>query len=365
MEPGTGALCSGASELRNEDWTGELVAELQETTVEVGTPVSSSAHEAGEHLARLRFQAGTVARAHDLAVVAAGLHPFSAWEGHERPPIERYRKIEERYGRIARDEHIYGMHIHVGVPDGVDRLGVINVLRQYLPHLLGLSASSPFLEGGDTGFASYRAILWRRWPNSGVPPRFESSAEFDHYVQMMLDAGVMADPWNIYWSLRAHPEYPTIEFRVTDVCPNLRDAVALTALARALVHATVTGELGDDMLEHMSPGVEQEVLRVNEWRAARDGLDAVIIDTRASAGHEPLRTAVERLIERTAASAEALGDVTQHGQLRTILERGNAADRMRSLMSERQSMQHLVDWLRDETLVGTGLDRRAVQRDGE
>jgi carboxylate-amine ligase len=121
VDPASGALRSRASDLRAEDWTGELVAELQETTIEIGTPVSSDAATAEEHLSRLRLQAGTVAAAQGLAIVAAGVHPFSAWEGHERPPIERYRSIEARYGRIARDEHIFGMHVHVGVPEGVNR----------------------------------------------------------------------------------------------------------------------------------------------------------------------------------------------------------------------------------------------------
>jgi glutamate---cysteine ligase / carboxylate-amine ligase len=114
------------------------------------------------------------------------------------------------------------MHVHVGVPEDVDRLALINVLRHYLPHLLALSASSPFFEGADTGFASFRTIMWRRWPNSGIPPRFASDAEFDRYVQTLLDSGVMADPWNLYWSARPHPKYPTIEFRVTDVCPSVQ-----------------------------------------------------------------------------------------------------------------------------------------------
>src|SRR5690606_13111150 len=119
--------------------------------------------EAGEHLGRLRLQAATVAAAHGLSIVAAGVHPFSNWEGHERPPLERYRAIEARYGRIARAEHIFGMHVHIGVPESIDRLTLMNTVRHFLPHMLALSASSAFFEGADTGFASYRTILWRRW----------------------------------------------------------------------------------------------------------------------------------------------------------------------------------------------------------
>jgi carboxylate-amine ligase len=362
VDPASGALRSRASDLRREDWTGELVAELQETTIEIGTPVCTDMADAEEHLSRLRLQAATVAASHGLAIVAAGVHPFSNWEGHERPPIERYRAIEARYGRIARDEHIFGMHVHVGVPDTVDRLALMNIVRHYLPHMLALSASSSFFEGADTGFASYRTILWRRWPNSGIPPRFESDSEFQHYVDTMLDSGVMADPWNLYWSMRPHPEYPTVEFRVMDVCPSLRDAAALTALARALMHAAATGAITDEAPRHVPATIEQELLRVNEWRVARDGLDGRLIDTVTGTGHLPVRDAIRTLLDRISRSAEELGDIDTLAHVERILERGNAAERMRVVHREGASLRGLVEWLVSESLVGTGLDRRGTQR---
>lgn len=357
----TGALSSSATALRREDWTGELLAELQETTIEVGTPVCGSVAEVTTHLQRLRFQAATVAGSEGLGIVAAGLHPFSDWRGHTRPPLDRYRAIEARYGRIARDEHIFGMHVHVAVPAGVDRLPLINVIRHYLPHLLALSASSPYLEGADTGFDSFRTILWRRWPNSGIPPRFESQAEFDGYVQALLDAGVMADPWNLYWSMRPHPKYPTIEFRVTDVCPNVQDAAAIAALARALVHAAAHGRLLD-MGGMRSAVLEQEMLRVNEWRVARDGLAAELIDPTVEAGHEPVRTSIRRLLDGVARDADALGDGAALAAVERLLERGNASDRMRAHFAAAGTFASLVRWLMDESALGTGLDRRAAQR---
>ena len=365
VDPASGALRSRASDLRREDWTGELVAELQETTVEIGTPVCADMADAEDHLSRLRLQAATVAASHGLAIVAAGVHPFSTWEGHERPPLERYRAIEARYGRIARDEHIFGMHVHIGVPDGIDRLSLMNVLRHYLPHMLALSASSSFFEGADTGFASYRTILWRRWPNSGIPPRFASDAQFRQYVDTLLDAGVMADPWNLYWSMRPHPKYPTVEFRVMDVCPSLPDAAALTAFARALVHAAATGVITDDAPQRVPLTIEQELLRVNEWRVARDGLNGRLIDTIAGTGHQPVRDSIRALLDRISRSAEELGDIGTLSHIERILERGNAAERMRVVHREGASLRGLVDWLVGESLVGTGLDRRSGQRDGK
>jgi glutamate---cysteine ligase / carboxylate-amine ligase len=364
VDAATGALRSHASRMRSEDWTGELIAELQETTVEIGTPICGSVAAAAGHLHRLRFQASTVANAQGLAIIAAGLHPFSEWQGHTRPQVDRYRAMEARYGRIARDEHIFGMHVHVAVPQAVDRIPIINDVRHYLPHLLALSASSPFFEGADTGFDSFRTIMWRRWPNSGIPPRFESMSEFTRYVDTLLNAGVMADPWNIYWSARPHPSYPTIEFRVTDACPNLQDALAIVALARALVHAAATGVLPEDPASRLSPVTEQELLRVNEWRAARDGLSAQLIDTLSGSGHAPIRSLIRRLTDRVSRSAEELGDTEALAHIDTLLERGNAAARLRRRFDEAGTLTSLVEWLIDESSVGTGLDRRSAQRGG-
>jgi glutamate---cysteine ligase / carboxylate-amine ligase len=364
IDPESGALRSHASTVREGDWTGELLAELQETTVEIGTPICRSGRAVADQLQRLRFQAGTVAASQGVAIVAAGLHPFSVWEGHSRPALERYRAIEARYGRIAKDEHIFGMHVHVAVPEGVDRLRIINIVRHYLPHLLALSASSPFFEGSDTGFASFRTILWRRWPNSGIPPRFASEEEFASYVAVLLDSGVMADPWNLYWSARPHPRYPTVEFRVTDVCPSVNDAVAIAALARGLVFAAASGVLEDEAPQHLSPVVEQELLRVNEWRVARDGLDARLIDSHAGQGHEPIRSAIRALLRRVGPAVHELGDGEWLAHVQTILDRGNGADRMRRHFSDEGSLKSTVAWLAEESLVGTGLDRRFTQRGG-
>lgn len=362
VDPRTGALRDHASVLRGEDWTGEISPELQESTIEIGTPVCSTAADAGEHLRRLRFQSSTVAQAQGVGIVAAGLHPFARWQGHRRPALERYSSIEARYGRIAKDEHIFGMHVHVAVPDDVDRLRVTNITRHYLPHLLALSCSSAFFEGGDTGFASFRTIMWRRWPNSGAPPRFASTAEFDRFVDLLLDAGVMADKGNIYWSLRPHARYPTVEFRVTDVCPNVRDAEAIAALCRALVYAAATGVL-DDAGADMGAVLEQELIRVNEWRVARDGLGARVIDATNGREHLPVRTAIRRLVDRVARCADDLGDSAALTHVETILERGNASERMRRQYQDGASLEDLVRWLVDETLVGTGLDRRVGQRE--
>src|SRR5690606_12937655 len=205
----TGALRSRASAVRAMDWSGDIVGEFHETQIEIGTPICTSAAHAGRELARLRLQAATAASSHDLRIVAAGTHPFSRWEGQQTTRGERYDRIRERFGRISLDEHIWGMHIHIAVPDARTRIRTMNALRHFIPHVLALSASSPIFEGEDTGYDSFRTILWRRWPMSGIPPRFRTLAEYRRFIEFQLAAGAIVDEGNVYWSLRPHVRFPT------------------------------------------------------------------------------------------------------------------------------------------------------------
>src|SRR5690606_20804622 len=217
-------LRSGARDVLEADWSAEVRPELQDTTVEVGTRVCRDGSELERELRRLRAQVAAGAEARGLSIVAAGVHPFSRWEGHGRMAEDRYRQIEERFGRIARDEHNFGMHVHVGVPSARDRIALLDVVRWYVPQLLALACSSPLYESEDTGYASYRMVLWRRWPGTGAPPRLESEAEYRRLVGMLLDTGAISEERAIYWSVRPHAVYPTLEFRATDVCPSVDDA---------------------------------------------------------------------------------------------------------------------------------------------
>ena len=362
VDPVTGALRSAGTRVREADWTDTIIPEMQESTIEIGTPVCSTAADARDQLQQLRVRTATVAESAGLAIIAAGLHPFSRWEGHTIPDNARYRSIVKRYGRIARDEHIFGMHIHVAVDPPTRRLELMNVLRHYLPHLLALSCSSAFFEGEDTGFASYRTILWRRWPSSGIPPRFRSEQEFESYVSSLLASGAILDRGNLYWSMRQHAAYPTIEFRVTDVCPSIDDAVAIGALARALVAAVADGKLEDESPKRLSSALEQEVLRANEWRASRDGLNAILVNGINGRDSETARDAIRRILDVVTPYATELGDAAAIAHVSTILSRGNAADRMREIWRQDASLTGLTDWLQAESVLGIGMDRRLVQR---
>lgn len=345
------------------DWSGELVPENQQTMLEIGTRVCASTAEVDRELRRLRFQVASAAAAEGLRTAAAGIHPFSRWEEQTRTPGRRYRKLLERFGRVIRSEQIFGMHIHVAIPEGTDRVQVMNAVREYIPHLLALSASSPVYEGADTGYASYRTILGQRLPHTGPPPRFPSAASYREWVDLLLRAGAIDDEYTFYWSIRPHPAYPTLEFRMTDACPRVEDAVAIGALCRALVAAAVEGRLPAPMAL-CSESATDEVLARNEWQAARFGLDGMLIDASTASGGRPLRDALARLVERLQPMAEALGDADALCGVRTILERGNGADRIRAQLSACDDLPDLARWLSRESLLGTGMDRRAEQREG-
>lgn len=358
----TGALRSRARHVLAHDWSDELRKEMQETTLEIGTPICSSADEVRSELARLRLQVAAAAAAEDLAIAAAGVHPFSRWEGQLLTEGERYAWIAEHFGQIARDEHNFGMHVHVQVPEGADRIRVLGEVRAFVPHLTALACSSPYYEGEDTSFQSYRMVLWRRWPNAGIPPRFGSREEFRQFVRLNIETGAIADEKNLYWSVRPHPVYPTLEFRSTDVCPTLDDAVAIAALTRAVVVSVIEGRLSAGAHPELSDSAERALLDANEWRAARFGPEAIFIDPGARGGAAPARDCIRALLEKVAPVSQNLGDGGALLGIEGILRRGTAAERMRGVRRDVGRLSAVMDWLRAETLLGTGMDRRTDQR---
>lgn len=357
----TGELRSRARYVIAGDWADELKPEMQEHTVEVETRVCEGTRCLREDLARLRFTAAVAAEAEGLRIVAAGTHPLSPAEGHVFNPAPVYQELREEYRRLAESQAIFGMHVHVGIPRGADRARASNCVRLYLPLLLALSASSPYFAGHDTGHASYRSVLWRRWPRTGAPPRFESDAQYAAMVQWLLDSERIDAPGRLYWEMRPHHVYPTIEARVPDCTPRLDDAVAIAALLRAIVAGTVEGVLRDSPLP--DPLV-QTLLSDNGWRASRYGSQAVFADVESAEPRTISAAAwVERLGERLGSVAAALGDDEELAALQGLLARGCAADDIRRRADEMDGdLGRVALWLADETVVGAGMDRRARQR---
>ena len=357
----TGELRSRARYVIATDWADELKPEMQEHTVEVETRVCEGTHCVRDDLARLRFTAAVAAEAQGLRIVAAGTHPFSPAEGHVFNPAPVYQELREEYRRLAESQAIFGMHVHVGVPDGVDRARLSNCVRLYLPLLLALSAASPYFGGQDTGHASYRSVLWRRWPRTGAPPRFADDAEYAALVKWLVDSERIDAPGRLYWEMRPHHVYPTLEARSADCTPRLEDAVAITALLRAIVAGAAEGLLRDSPLP--DPFV-QTLLSDNGWRASRYGAQAVFADVESAEPRTISAAAwVERLGERLEGVAAALGDGAELAALGRVMERGCAADAIRLRAEEMDGdLGRVALWLADETVVGAGMDRRAAQR---
>lgn len=357
----TGALRSRARYLIAGDWADALKAEMQEHTVEVETGVCEATACIREDLARLRFTAAVAAEAQGLRIAAAGTHPASPAEGHGFNPAPVYQELRQEYRRLAESQAIFGMHVHVGVPRGTDRARVSNIVRLHLPLLLALTASSPYFEGRDTGHASYRSVLWRRWPRTGAPPRFRDDAEYAALVRWLVQAGRIDGPGRIYWDLRPHHLYPTVEVRIADCTPRLEDAVAAAALTRVLVAGAVEGVLGDTPLP--DPLVHT-LLSDNAWRASRYGRGAELADLESASPRTV--TAAEcilRLAERLAPVADALGEGGELARLPELLAREGAADAIRRRARETEGdLGRVALWLADETVVGAGMDRRARLR---
>lgn len=362
VDAGSGELRSRARFVIDWDWTGDIKPEMQENTVEVETRICAESSCVRDELSRLRFQAAVAAEARGLRVVAAGTHPFSGWAGQEFSSGEVYRRLRREYRRLADTQNIFGMHVHVSVPEGTERVPVMNVARLFLPYLLALTASSPLYLGEDTGYASYRSILWRRWPRSGAPPRFEDAAEFDRLMRLLTETGCIDGPGRVYWDIRPHHAYPTLEYRVADVTPRVEDAVAAAALARAVTAGVVEGVLREPRLPEALMG---PLLRENAWRASRDGLGAELLEVEGErVSVVPVREGLLRLAERLAPIAERLGDGDVLAGLPAVLERGDAAARIRDRVELADGdLAGVVRWLADETVLGVGLDRRTEQRE--
>jgi len=358
----TGALRSRASDVLSTDWSDELHGELHDTTVEINTPICGGYDDVVRELKRQRFQAAVTAAAEGLEIVAAGVHPFSDWESHGITDLPRYVKIAERHERVAREINIFGMHVHVGVPDRVDRTDLMARMRGYIPHLVALSASSPFLNAEDTGFASYRSILWRQYPYTGIPPRFEDEAEYDRFIGLLLRSEAIKDRGNVYWSVRPHFSYPTLEFRATDACPRLEDAATIAAFARLLVVGVAEGRLEPLGPAGLSQDVWRALLTENEWHAARYGLDASLTDPESATGKTAMRASLRRLLDQVGRLADELNEAPVLERMEALLERGNGADRLRRIYREHGSFEEVVRWLVRETRLSTGFDRRRTQR---
>jgi glutamate---cysteine ligase / carboxylate-amine ligase len=336
---------TGEPVARNEEVAGEagargvkLQLELTTCQVETSTDVASTSGELRTELTRLRRIAAEAADASGAQLLAVGLPPTVP---HEFPITDtpRFREIADKFGMIAHEQGICGCHVHVEVPDREAAVQVSNRLRPWLPLLLALTANSAVYRNADTGYASWRSVLWARWPSAGPPPHFDSVDEYDAVVRMMQDAGAMLDDGMVYWDVRPSANFPTIEVRVADVPATVAETVLLATLIRASVMTALDAERRGDPIQPLAP----HALRAAYWKSARDGLDGQAIDLAGDHAAAPARVLLAGLVDHVRPALEALGDYDMvRAELDRIVAQGNGAMRQRRAWQGRGEVADVI-----------------------
>ena len=310
---------------------GRVTAELNRCQIETATRVHTDLGELRQELVASRQALSDAGEPIETDVLAASSHPWSSWQDQEVAADEaRFREMEDRYQRVARRQVICGCHVHVGIEDPDRTVEVMTRVRPWLPVLAALVANSPFWEGEDTGYDSYRLEVWSAWPTAGMPPAFADRAAYDDHVEQLCTSGAIADATHIYWHVRPSEHYPTLEVRVADVGRGVDDAVALAGLTRGLVRSALRrGPLDPD--DAPAP----DVLDAAVWQAARYGVSDDLVSPRKGSPR-PAGEVVGELLNEVAPDLHELGDHDEVVDLtRAILAGGNGATRQRAAMAVR------------------------------
>jgi carboxylate-amine ligase len=322
-----------------------LSAELNRCQVEIATGICGDLGHAERELTRLRQEATAAGAAVGALPAALGSHPWSSWYDQEiNTDKDRYVRLEETYRRVAWQQAICGCHVHVGVPDRDLRIEVMNRARPWLPVLLALSANSPYWEGSDSGYDSYRSLIWQSWPTTGMPPPLASWAAYEAMVGELEAVEAIETPKSLYWYVRPSDAFDTVEFRVLDVCLRVEDAITVAGLIRGLVTACVADAERGRPYDAPSAPVLQSAL----WRAARYGLDHVLVDPE----HRALRPAADvvgRLVEHVRPAIDGTADAPRLlAGVDEILRRGNGSTAQRTLLSAPEPPERVMGRLLGE-----------------
>lgn len=329
-----------------------IASELHQSMVELGTKVCHTADEILEELRAQRKYIRDLADSRGLKVVAASTHPLSSWETQDISPYQRYQELTQEYQIVARRMLIWGMHVHIGISDKEFLIDVMNITRYFLPHILALTCSSPFWSGDTTGMKSYRISIADDFPRSGIPAVFSSYQEYLAVAQTLIRTNCIEDTSKIWWNVRPHHTYPTLEFRISDICPRLVEGVAVAALLQALV--LWVWKLRSRNLTFRL--YSNDLINENKWRAARHGLDGLFVNLGT---HEevPIRTAIREMLGMLTDEAVEL-QIGHHMEvLHRILENGCSADRQLKVFEETGDYRQVVDHLIQETETDVPMDR--------
>lgn len=319
-------------------------AEMHQSVVEVGTGVCKDITEARADLTELRREMITLARKSGLRLAAAATHPFADWRDQEIYPDARYHTIVEDMQNVARSNLIFGLHVHVGVEDRETAIHLMNAARYFLPHILALSGNSPFWLGMDTGLKSYRCKVFDKYPRTNIPDYFPSYGEYESFVNLLIKTNCIDNAKKIYWDIRPHPHFPTLEFRVMDLPMRLEETLAIAALCQATL-----AKLWQLHSNNQGFRLYRRLLIMeNKWRAARYGLDGKLIDF-GKQTEVPMRDLMLEYLHFVDDVVDDLGSRNEINYVYKMLENGSGADRQLRVFRETGDLKKVVDYIISET----------------
>lgn len=350
IDPNSRELRSRVDEILEEGrmMLGEQVKpEMHQSMIEVGTGICRNIREARADVTKLRRGIAELAKRKGLAIVAASTHPISHWADQQITEHERYYQLIEEMQQTARSLLIFGMHVHIGFADREAAIAVMNAARYMLPHVYALSASSPFWIRRNTGMKSYRYEVFKQFPRTGIPEYFNSASEFDSFVNLLVKTGCIDNGKKIWWDVRPHPFFPTLEFRICDIPSRINETIAIAALIQA-----ITAKLYKLYRQNLGFRLYRRALiEENKWRAARYGLDGKLIDFGKKA-EIPTRDLIIELLEFVDDVVDELDSREEINYIHRILDEGTSADRQLRVYRETGDLRAVVDLLIRETLEG-------------
>lgn len=345
----TGALVPGVDRVlaaAGPEDPHDLEPELQRWQVETATPICTTLAEVRAELLGLRAHLRAAAETLGYRVVATGTHPLATSADAAITPKPRYLHMAEEFGELARDQLVCGCHVHVGIADRELAVQAMNRTRLWSAAMVALAANSPYWKGTDSGYASYRSQVWTSWPTAGPPEVFASRAEYDAVVGSLVSSGAIPDLGMVYLDVRPSRTFATLEFRATDVCLAVDDAVLVAGLSRALARTAAESALREEPL----PAVRAELLRAAAWRAARSGLDGQLIDV-LSGRAVPATELLRGLVTHVRPALEAHGDLDEvEALLAQVVGRGTGAARQRAAFRRRGRLEDVAQLLAEETV---------------
>lgn len=321
--------------------------EMHGSMLEIGTGICNNVKEARFEVTKIRSIVAHLARQNGLLIGAASTHPFARWEDQEIYPDDRYRILIEDMQMLARSLLIFGMHIHIGIENRETQIQLMNEMRYFMPHILAISANSPFWEGVDTGLKSYRSKIFERFPRTALPDLFSSWGEYDNYVQLLIKTGSIDNAKKIWWDIRPHPFFPTLEIRICDLPMRIEETIAIAALCQAL--AAKLFSLYERNLSFRQ--YRRSLLMENKWRAVRYGLDGKLIDW-GRQKELPARELIRELLDFVDDVVDDLGSRREIEYIYQILEMGSGADRQLRVFRETGSIVEVAKYIHRETNTG-------------